>query len=288
MSLRHNMFLSGQFLQSEEWEKFQNSLGRKTFRIDDLLIIKMPLPMGLSYFYSPKWPDKSPVMNYELQIKKISKKEKAIFWRVEPIEIPPKHFIKTKDIQPADTLITDISKNENSLLSAMHPKTRYNIKLAERKGISITNYKLQITNKAFDEFYHLLAKTADRKNIKFHPKEYYKKLAEFNEIFFAYLEDKPLAAAMINFCGDTATYLHGGSSDEHKNLMAPYLLHWEIIKYAKGKGIKFYDWWGADEKKWPGVTRFKKGFGGEEIKSPGAYDLPLNGFLYNLYRYVRH
>lgn len=266
---------SGKFLQSSEWEKFQISLGRKVFRIDRILVIKMPLPFGLSYLYCPK----NNVSDLD-EIKELARKEKTIFFRCEPQTAPPKNFIKIKDTQPKCTLITDISKSEDELLTVMHEKTRYNIRLAERK-------KLRITNDRFDDFYNLLQKTSARQKIKLHSKNYYEKLAEFNEIFIAYHENSPVAAAMVNFYGDTATYLHGGSDEKYKNLMAPHLLHWEIIKTAKARGCRFYDWWGIDEKKWPGITRFKRGFGGEEFCAPGTYDMPFDKFWYFWYKLFR-
>jgi lipid II:glycine glycyltransferase (peptidoglycan interpeptide bridge formation enzyme) len=266
---------SGQFLQSNEWQKFQESLGRKTWRIDDALIIKMPLKFGFSYLYSPKLLE-SRIQKLEIRIKKIAKDERAIFWRIEPADKPPENFIKTSDVQPRCTQILDLIKSEDELLAKMRPKTRYNIRLAAKKGV-------QVSLQLFNEFYNLLRQTAERQKIKLHPKKYYKKLAEFNEIYIAYCNDAPIAGAMINFYKDTATYLHGGSSDWHKNLMAPYLLHWEIIKAAKARQMKYYDWWGVDEKRWPGITRFKKGFGGEGVCSPGTYDLQINKALYWLY-----
>ncbi len=270
---------SGKFLQSPEWEKFQNSLGRKTWRVDGALVVKMDFAFGLYFLYSPKITE-SKIQKLEIKIKEIAKKEKAVFWRIEPTEAPPENFIKTKDAQPKCTLITDISKPEDELLAAMHEKTRYNIRLAEKKG-------LQVANDRFDDFYNLLQQTSARQDIKLHSKEYYKKLAEFNEIFIAYRENIPVAAAMINFYEDTATYLHGGSDEKYKAMMAPYLLHWEIIKTAKSRGVKFYDWWGIDEKKWPGITRFKRGFGGAEICAPGTYDLPIDKFWYWVYKIIR-
>lgn len=97
---------------------------------------------------------------------------------------------------------------------------------------------------------------------------------------------------MIDF-GDTRTYLHGASSNVKRNLMAPYLLHWELMKDAQSKGIKFYDWWGiapidapADHP-WAGISRFKRGFGGEEVEYPGTFDLVLHPIKYRFYQFIR-
>lgn len=272
--------ISGKFLQSPEWQKFQESLGRKTWRVDGALVVKMHFISSVYFLYSPKGPLFEINENFLKKITEIAKKENAFFYRIEPPTTPPKTFQQFRDKEPKCTLITDISKPEDELLAEMHEKTRYNIRLAEKKG-------LRIANDGFDDFYNLLQKTSSRQDIKLHSKEYYKKLAGFNEIFVAYHENIPVACAMVNFYEDTATYLHGGSDEKYKNLMAPNLLHWEIIKTAKSRGARFYDWWGIDEKKWPGITRFKRGFGGAEICAPGTFDFPINKFLYNLYKLLR-
>src|SRR3989344_4116784 len=175
------MFISGKFLQSNEWEKFQESLGRKIFWVDGALVIKMPLKFGLSYLYCPK----NNISDLE-KIKKIAKEERAIFLRVEPHDEPEINFIKTRDIQPKCTQILDLAKSEEKLLAEMHKKTRYNIHLAERKGV---RFGLQLTADSlqlFDEFYNLLQETAKKQKIRLHSEEYYRKLSEFNEIFIAY------------------------------------------------------------------------------------------------------
>jgi lipid II:glycine glycyltransferase (peptidoglycan interpeptide bridge formation enzyme) len=92
------------------------------------------------------------------------------------------------------------------------------------------------------------------------------------------------------YCGDTATYLHGASSNDARNLMAPYALHWAIIRHAKDKGCSRYDLWGiSDDPKsgWAGITRFKRGWGGKEVCAPGTFDLPISNFWYNVYRLAR-
>ena len=100
-------------------------------------------------------------------------------------------------------------------------------------------------------------------------------------------ERQIIAANLVNFYGDTATYLHGSSSSKNRQVMAPHLLQWEQIKEAKNRGMKYYDFWGFDEDKWPGVSRFKKGFGGEIVEYAGAYDLIWNKLWYQLYNLAK-
>ena len=91
------------------------------------------------------------------------------------------------------------------------------------------------------------------------------------------------------------SYVHGASANEFRNVMAPYALQWEVIKLAKQKNCKYYDFNGIDEKKWPGVTRFKMGFarfesarqGGEVVEYPGTFDMVFDNLWYNVYKLIR-
>jgi lipid II:glycine glycyltransferase (peptidoglycan interpeptide bridge formation enzyme) len=322
---------SGAFLQSWEWGEFQKNFGRKIWRLGLLanktlttaaLIIKHQLPLGKSYLYCPR----GPVMNYELgiinyeflikEILKIAEKEKSIFFRFEPLEKNYKlqitnyknklqitnhknyKLLKTKSVQPPRTLMLDLTKSEDDLLAAMHPKTRYNIRLAMRHGVTVYRTRLtdhEMLKNDFEIFWNLLSKTSRRDGFKTHPKNYYwqmlnslaprpsQTLTPNVALYFAKYQNKVLAANLIMFFDDTVTYLHGASSSEHRNVMAPHLLHWSIISEAKRLGFKYYDFWGIDEAKWPGITRFKKSFGGFEISYLGTFDLPVNKLWYKIY-----
>jgi lipid II:glycine glycyltransferase (peptidoglycan interpeptide bridge formation enzyme) len=112
----------------------------------------------------------------------------------------------------------------------------------------------------------------------------------FVKLFLAYQGDKCLAAGLWSFYGNKVTYLHGASDHKSRQLMAPYLLQWEVIKQAKDGGYSYYDFFGIDAQKWPGVTRFKVGFGGRVVNYAGTYDLvfkPVKYYFYNLLRKVR-
>jgi peptidoglycan pentaglycine glycine transferase (the first glycine) len=176
----------------------------------------------------------------------------------------------------------------------MHSKTRYNIGLAEKKGAITQNSKLKTQN--FEDFWKLMQETTKRDGFHAHPKEYYRKLLEIPgvELFVAVIPSsagwampKIIAANIIVFYGQRAIYLHGASDYEHRNLMAAPLLQWEQIKEAKKRGCIEYDFWGIDETKWPGVTRFKKSFNGREIIYPGAFDLVFQPFWYKIYKIAR-
>lgn len=291
---------TGIFLQSEEWLVFQEKLGRKIYRLglvdeqNNLSAIcgaiVNPLPLGKKYFYVPRGPVGKPEMLTD-EIKKIVRKDGGIFLKIEPlteISLPP--LLRVGPVQPKQTLVLDLTKSEEELIAAMHEKTRYNIRLAEKKN-------LVLKTETVDDFWKLMEETTKRDEFRAHPKKYYEKMLGGImgdgknkmrvELKIVYQGITPLAAAIIGYFGDTVTYIHGASSNENRNLMAPYFLHWEIIREAKKLGYKYYDFWGIDEKKWPGVTRFKKGFGGFEISYPGTFDLPINKLWYKIYNLTK-
>jgi peptidoglycan pentaglycine glycine transferase (the first glycine) len=295
-----------QFCQSGAWSEFQKLLGRQYFFIKNdagqALVIKNDLPGGQNYLFSPqgpilkKWGQDSFLALTE-EVKKIAQEQRSIFWRFEPLmvdnwEIRITNLIKTKDIQPPQTIILDLFQSEAELLVKMHQKTRYNIRLAEKHGIKVR----EGAREEIEKFIFLTHQTSNRNNFHSHPDSYYRKLmalskqnfANFSvKLFLAEYKDKVLVANLVIFFGDMVTYLHGASSDEDKNLMAPHLLQWETIRMAKNLGFRYYDFWGVDEEKWPGVTRFKKGFSEEITKYPGTFDLIFNPTQYKIYQIIR-
>ena len=297
-----------QFLQAWQWGEFHNIVSGDVFRLgvmdgDELVgaatIIKKILPIGKNYFYCPRGlvielkvkSQKSKVVELLFsEIKRLAKEEGAMFLRFDPVfevENFNLQITKTLDIQPSKTLILDLSKSESELLKDMHPKTRYNIKLAEKKGVKVVEEDVS----RIGEFWQLMGETGDRDNFRTHGINYYKEMVklggDFIKLFFAEYKSKPIGTVIVSFFGDTATYMHGASSNEDRNVMAPYVMQWHCIKLFKDKGLRYYDFNGIDEKKWPGVTRFKKGFSGKEIEYFGTYDLPFDKGWYNIYKMVR-
>jgi len=284
------------FLQSADWVNFQKSLGRKAWQVDGIYIIKHNLPLGKSYLYVPRCEGKFLSKEFLNRVEEIARKENSIFLKIEPVDeasatdLKKFGFKKSDNIQPAQTLILDIRKSQEELLPQMHYKTRYNIGLAEKKGIKIKRNK-----EYFEKFWGLLRQTTKRDGFKPHPKEYYRKMLEIPEVelfvaeFLANGESKHkiIAANIVVFFEKTAIYLHGASDYEYRNLMAPHLLQWKQINEAKKRGCTEYDFWGIDEKKWPGVTRFKNGFGGQEIFYPGAHDLVFQPIWYKIYKLAK-
>ena len=304
------------FLQTKEWLQFQESLGHKTWRFPSTgsgqvdsgairaNIIQHKIPFGKNYLYIPHGPEiffdniqgglKNEVDNFLKYLKNLAKENKSIFVKMEPlsdvvVEMLFRKSIKRskKQIQPYKTVIINLDLPEDELLSRMHHKTRYNIKVAERNQIKVED------GNNLDAFWKLLKNTSKRDRFSSHNKEYYRKLLALNndvfkvELVLAYYNNEPVAGSIILSCGDTAYYLHGASDYSQRQLMAPYALHWENIKKFKSLKFKSYDLWGIDPQRWPGVTRFKLGWGGEQKEYPGSFDLVVSRFWYFIYNLAR-
>ncbi|MCD4761478.1 peptidoglycan bridge formation glycyltransferase FemA/FemB family protein [bacterium] len=288
------------FLQSWEWGEFENKSGLKIKRMavgepgnikaSALLIIR-ELGLGKKYLYSPRGPlfkDKESLGCLLIEIANYAKEKNCIFYRLEPESTSWfKGLKKTIDLQPKKTILLNLRLSEDELLKDMHQKTRYNIRLAGRKGVIASETDVS----DFEIFWKLMQATVERDGFRSHSKGHYERLIDFDKktirFFRAKYEGRIIAVSIVSFFGDTATYLHGGSANIHRHVMAPYILQWQAIKTAKKEGCKFYDLYGVDEKKWPGVTRFKRGFGGKEVKNSGTYDLAYSAFMYYLYKQAR-
>jgi peptidoglycan pentaglycine glycine transferase (the first glycine) len=204
--------------------------------------------------------------------------KKTLYLRIEPRtenhrEIF-KDFIDAKDsLEPRNTLVIDLNKSEEELLKAMRPKARYNIKIAKKYRIKVRE---GLNQKNYDNFVNLYSETVGRKNFPAKQKFYFEKLLPILErqktgtLFTAEYKGIPLASALVILFGNRATYFFGGSSGLHREKMAPYLLHLEIMRFAKNRGFKEYDLWGIAPPKeenhpWKSITVFKKKFGGKEL-----------------------
>ncbi|MBI4280923.1 peptidoglycan bridge formation glycyltransferase FemA/FemB family protein [Candidatus Uhrbacteria bacterium] len=304
---------SGEFLQSWQWGEFQKAVGRGVYRflteeVNTIQVVEHQLPLGRKYWYAPR----------TAGIKGISDRAKSnqiTFVRYEPLGQDQilAGSQPTIQVSPPATLMVDLTKSEDDLLAAMHEKTRYNIRLAGRKNIEVS--KSQSLGD-FEFFWALLEETAGRDGFRPHPKWYYQKMLKilstsqptanrqpptancFVQLWTAEWEGKILAAGLWIYFGDTVTYLHGASASEHREVMAPYALHWQVMAEAKSRGYHYYDWWGIKSNtsnhsrptihlSWDGLTRFKLGFGGETVEFPGTFDLPISKFWYSLYRLGR-
>ncbi len=333
----------GSFLQSFEWGEFQEAFGRRVLRASlpngiAAQATTMALPFGMSYLLVSRGPvGEISAAALARWLAAAGRDAGAIFVRVEPPwqrkragELSAAGFVRTEPVQPATTLVVDLTRTEPELLAAMHPKTRYNIRLAERRGVRV----VETGPAGAGVFWQLLTETARRQEFRTHPKRYHDLLAERLVVaslepafvrlqarfFFAEYDGRPLATACIMFFGTTATYLFGGSSSIRRDVMAPYLLRWEIMRRAKALGCERYDMWGiaplrgamlssqgqarrassgvavspsgqarsvSGEHAWAGFTRFKQGFGGRQVEYVGAWDFVVRSGMYGAYRFGR-
>ena len=193
---------------------------------------------------------------------------------------------KSKPIFATQTILLDLTKSEEELLAEMKQKTRYNVRLAEKKGVVVEE---RDDPEALDIFLKLQKETAKRQGFFVHPDSYYSTVWEvlrpksMAHLLVAKVENTPVVAWLLLKYQDTFYYPYGGSSTEFKEYMASNLMMWEAIKLGKKLGCKVFDLWGATDDEsdpWYGFTRFKLGYGGELVSFPGAYDLILNSLLY--------
>lgn len=311
------------FFQSQNWLFFQKAFGRRVFWLEKenfkAGLIEHKLPIAGTYLYCPRGPIFARIKNQELRIKEfdqeiinLAKKEKPGWIRIEPEteqilemmqkEIDCKIVKAPYDVQPKENFVLDLTKSEDELLAQMKSKTRYNIRLAQKKEVSIKKISNEIqgqNDKYVEEFLNLTKQMAARQGIVAHPEEYYRKMfGAFPEgmlqLYAAQYAGKTIAVNLVLFFGDTATYLHGASADEQRNVMAPFLLQWQAIVDAKKAGCRFYDFGGVQtnatqhkaHSDLAGVTNFKLGFApnSKTVVFPGTFDVVINLRAYALYR----
>ena len=259
------------FLQSWVWGEFQASLGRPIWRLgaydgDQLVgaavLIGHELLLGKTYLYCPRGPL---AMNMETwqslmaAIRKTGQEAGAMYVKVDPgvydfaknNALTAEAYAMGTTLQPHHTLLIDVAQDPEQLLGQMHSKTRYNIRLADKKGVTA---RWSTSDDDLQSFLRLMHITAERQGIRLHSDGYYQKLfaalvtAKMSELIIAEHDGVAVAAHMIIWHGATATYLHGGSDDKHKEVMAPYWLQWQTILEAHRRGMKDYDLWESHQK----------------------------------------
>jgi peptidoglycan pentaglycine glycine transferase (the first glycine) len=302
-----------EFLQSFDWGIFQERVGYTVLRFvveeHGQIIwqgqgIISPLYAKYRYVYFPRVPSLSQsiwavVSAYLVQ-------RGIVFARIEPITDTP--FVKSIPQvqcipcrQPAQTLMLSLTIEIEALFAAMHSKTRYNIRLAEKKGVTITKEKRS------DIFCQLTHDTANRDAFRAHDDAYYAAMIDMPMVdqWIAWYNGVPLASHLCILYGDVYTYVHGASSSNSREVMAPYLLQWHQIQQALTHGCRFYDFWGISPSTldtpqmsfhhvswdaahaWTGVTRFKAGFGGDRVSYGSAIEVSLRPWVYALYQYAK-
>lgn len=195
---------------------------------------------------------------------------------------------------PTNTIFIDLSRERDELLRSMKPKTRYNINLSERKGVTVRVAGIN----ELDIWYSLYSETAARNRFHLHDPEYFRTILSVDAynsrspadvlLLIAEKEGKPLASMFLVISGNRGTYLYGASSSEKRNLMASYALQWKAMTIAREMGCSEYDMFGvspADNPDHPmyGLYRFKSGFGGRMYHTLGCWDYVLEQDKYNAF-----
>lgn len=297
-------------LQSWAWGEFQSAAGRSVFRWlirDDGRVVSAlqgflhRYPLGTQSFYLPHGPVgviplSLMIWQSHIQVlESLATKKQVLFVRFEPTVPMPDGLISARrvpSIQPPATLLLDLQQSEAALFAGMHQKTRYNIRLAEKHGVTVDVGGQEL----LADFETVLRQTEHRQGVHFFRPAYFRTLwsvpalGSAAKIFRARLNNETLAAILVIRYGDTVTYLHGGSSDRGREHMAPHLLQWAAIRQAKAESATWYDFRGVaprdagPDHPWAGFSRFKRGFGGVDVEYPGTYDWVRRPFVYSLYR----
>ena len=300
-------------LQSFEWGEFREQTGIQVIRraiykdkklITPIQITIHPLPkLNWNIGYFPKGP--LPNRDQLKLLGKIGKKNRCIFIKLEPNHIDSSEgktqiFLKKNNCRPGRPLFTrytwqlNLDQSEEELLKNMHHKTRYNIRLAQRKGVKVA---VDDSQQSFEWFIRLLFdETVSRQGFYAHTPDYFRKLwkvlqpAGMAHLLRAYYGKETLAVFMVFVFNNWLYYPYGGSTRKHKNLMAANLLMWEIIKFGKKQGCHWFDMWGAlgpdanSKDPWYGFHRYKRGYGGKLVEFLGSYDLVIKPKLYAGYQ----
>jgi len=315
-------------LQSWEWGEFRQKTGIEVIRLgrykDDKLIETAQLTIHQLPFtnytigYFPKGDTPSKEMMEKLV--EVGRQYKCIFIKLEP-NIPVSNnseFLILNSrfpIVPSPhplfakyTFQLDLTKTEEEILKNMHPKTRYNIKIAQKHEVVV---KEENSDEAFQRYLGLTFETAKRQKFYAHNRRYHElmwetlKTKNSDNRLTAHLliakykppsESKPLILTtwIVFLFNDVLYYPYGASSDEYRNVMASNLMMWEAIRFGKKHGALLFDMWGAlgpnpdPSDPWFGFHRFKQGYGADLVEFVGSYDLVINSPLYKLYNIMHY
>lgn len=312
---------AGHLLQTTAWGELKSRFGWSAQRLgverDGAMvagaqILYRRLPLGLTLAYVPRGPVRDPNDRDVLAalinaISRAARAHGAFALKIEPnwesaTESPPlskgEGARKGVCIQPHTTIHVDLTPDLDAILAQMKPKWRYNIRLAERKGITVR----EGTAGDLPKFYELLQVTSHRDAFPIHTLAYYHAAYELltacdrARLFVAEYVSEPVAAVFVSALADEAIYLYGASGNAHRDKMPNHALHWHAMQWAKALGCAHYDLWGvgataeADAENahsraplQSGLYQFKQGFGGRVVTYAGASDVIFSKWKFALY-----
>jgi peptidoglycan pentaglycine glycine transferase (the first glycine) len=306
------------FMQASWWADFRTTVGFSHFAVilkrgDDIaggaMVQRLRHRSGVAFYYiqdGPVLPEDPSLAEdvFAATLEAIEQRRRTeatpvSHLRIEPRwEQPPVTLAGFEPIprrdryrEPRNTLCIDLRPSPDAILAAMRPKGRYNISVARRHGVTIAE---DTSPRGLIDFLRIYRDTADRQEFRTKHDTYFEALLEQTaaarhaSICFADHEGTRLAAALVIRFGSRATYFYGGSLAERRHVMAPYLLHFEILCRARAAGIEWYDFWGVapegDERSaWAGLSVFKRRFGGREVRL-----VPTLDYVYDRDAYMRY
>lgn len=327
---RYDAFIAaapkGHILQSYAWGQVKARTGWQPLYLvveegDSIvaaaLLLRRVLPVGgKSILYSPRGPvfdlqDQTLFDFFLEEVRRLGRREGAILWKIDPdVPLPAGHlpaYLRTRGFipvagrggfegtQPRSVFRLDIGRPAEELLASFHPKTRYNIRLAQRRGVVVQQ---ECTRADLAVFYRLLVETARRDGFLIRGPAYFEALwdelvrRDYARLFLAFYQGEPIAGSLAFIMGQKAWYVYGASANRHREVMPNHLLQWTMINWAKERGCSLYDFRGAPGTSDPqhplhGLYRFKKGFAGEHVTFIGEYDLVLSPVWYRAWRLVQ-
>jgi lipid II:glycine glycyltransferase (peptidoglycan interpeptide bridge formation enzyme) len=289
-------------------------------------VVSRGLAARLSIMYAPKgplldWSDLSLRIHVLDDLARLAQRSHAIFLKLDPdivigrglpgsagareeadgvavvSELQQRGWRFSPDqIQFRNTVLLDLSLPEDAILARMKPKTRYNIRLAQKKGVAVRPGSVD----ELQNLYRMYAETSARDGFVIRDTNYYHNVwhafvrpatgrdQPCAEILVAEVAGIAVAAIFVFYFADRAYYIYGMSRATHRETMPNHLLQWEAIRRARARGCTCYDLWGAPDAfdtsdSMSGVYRFKDGLGGELVRTIGAWDFPSSTFWYPVY-----
>lgn len=294
-------------LQTWEWGEFRREMGVAVDRmvIGDgnaktyLQVGYHPLPYTpFTVGYAPRGPVITPGMIGQIVTGALNRRafsvllEPDVFKENQPELSDPRLQRAHRELFTRFSFVLDLKRSEDAIMSAMHPKTRYNIRLATKKGVTVSEDN---SPAAFSAYLTLSRETTRRQGFYAHNDRYHRLMWQhlsppgIARLFVARMDDEIIAAWIVFVWGKTIYYPYGASDRSHKNVMAPNLLLWEIARWAKTRQLESFDLWGAlgpdpdTNDPWYGFHRFKEGYNPTLVEFTGSYDIVISPLTYRMY-----